>query len=75
MTKVEAGEVDVGVVYRTDVYARRRFIQAIPIPPDQNVVATYPVATLTADGRAFVAFVLSDEGQAALAAAGFGPPG
>jgi molybdate transport system substrate-binding protein len=43
-----------------------------------NVVATYPIATVkqTRNARAalaFIAFVLSSEGQQLLAAAGFDP--
>ncbi len=79
LTKVEAGEVDVGVVYRTDVQAAGDAVEGIEIPDDENVVATYPIATTAeaanAEGaQAFIDFVLSDEGQAALAAAGFEAP-
>jgi molybdate transport system substrate-binding protein len=78
LTKVEAGEVDVGVVYRTDVLTAGDAVEGIEIPDDQNVVATYPIATVgeaaNAEGAmAFIEFVLSDEGQAALADAGFEP--
>jgi len=78
LTKVEAGEVDVGVVYRTDVLAAGGAVEGVEIPDDQNVVATYPIATVgkaanPEGAMAFIAFVLSDEGQAALADAGFGP--
>ena len=80
LTKVEAGEVDVGVVYRTDVLAAGDAVEGVVIPDDENVVATYPIATRAeaaevSGAEAFVAFVLSDEGRAALADAGFGPPG
>ncbi len=76
LTKVEAGEVDVGVVYRTDVIAADGAVEGIEIPEDQNVTATYPIATVGGSdnvegAEAFIAFVLSDEGQAALAEAGF----
>lgn len=78
LTKVEAGEVDVGVVYTTDVLAAGDAVEGIEIPDDQNVVATYPIATVgeaanVEGAQAFIDFVLSDEGQAALAEAGFGP--
>lgn len=78
LTKVEAGEVDVGVVYRTDVLAAGDAVEGIEIPEDQNVVATYPIATVgeaanVEGAQAFIDFVLSDEGQAALAEAGFAP--
>jgi molybdate transport system substrate-binding protein len=79
LTKVEAGEVDVGVVYRTDVQAAGDAVEGIEIADEDNVVATYPIATV-ADAanaeaaQAFIDFVLSDEGQAALADAGFEAP-
>ncbi|MGQ0617382.1 MAG: molybdate ABC transporter substrate-binding protein [Acidimicrobiia bacterium] len=76
LTKVEAGELDAGIVYRTDVLAAGDAVDGVDIPADQNVIATYPVAALTgapnADGAvAFVAFVLSDEGQEILGSYGF----
>lgn len=79
LTKVQAGEVDVGVVYRTDVVAAGDDVEGIAIPEGQNVVATYPVAVTeqaedVATARAFIDFVLSDEGRSALTDAGFGPP-
>lgn len=79
LTKIEAGEVDVGIVYETDVIAAGDAVEGIPIPADENVTATYPIATAaqsdnTDGAAAFIAFVLSDEGQDALAEAGFGAP-
>lgn len=76
LTKIEAGELDAGIVYRTDVLAGGDAVEGIDIPADTNVIATYPIAALTAAtnpdaAAAFVAFVLSDEGQAILAGYGF----
>ncbi len=78
LTKLEAGELDAGIVYVTDVTAAGDAVEAIDIPDDVNVTATYPIATLTdapnpAVADAFVEFVLSDEGQDILASYGFGP--
>lgn len=79
LTKIAADEVDVGIVYRTDVAAGGNAVEGVPIPADENVTATYPIA-VTAEAanpegaQAFIAFVVSDEGQAALAEAGFGAP-
>ncbi|MBK9386329.1 MAG: molybdate ABC transporter substrate-binding protein [Planctomycetes bacterium] len=74
VTKIAFGELDAGLVYATDV--RRSDVTELPIPDEWNVVATYPLAVSStgADsegGRAFVAFVLSAEGQAILARHGF----
>ena len=76
LTKIAEGELDVGIVYVTDVVAAEGDVEGIEIPPDVNVQATYPIAVLdeSEDGAEFVAFVLSDEGQAILARAGFGAP-
>lgn len=79
LTKIEAGEVDVGIVYETDVVAAGDDVEGIEIPADQNVTATYPIAPVggtdtTTGAAAFIAFVLSAEGRAALAEAGFGAP-
>jgi molybdate transport system substrate-binding protein len=75
LTKIEAGELDAGIVYRTDVRAAGGAIEGIEIPTAQNVIVTYPIATTSdVDGaEAFVAFVLSDVGQAILESYGFGP--
>lgn len=79
LTKVEAGELDAGIVYRSDVLAAGDTVEGIDIPAQAEIVATYPIARLaeaTDPGAAgaFVAFVLTDEGQAILASYGFGPP-
>ncbi len=79
LTKVEADEVDVGIVYATDVVAAGDGVEGIAIPAEQNVEATYPIAVPGQAGdvqtaRAFIDFVLSDDGQDVLADAGFGPP-
>lgn len=79
LTKIEAGELDAGLVYRTDVRSADDAVEGIEIPSDHNVVATYPIAptAVVADAEAaeaFVAFVLSSDGQEILAAYGFGEP-
>jgi molybdate transport system substrate-binding protein len=79
LTKIEAGELDAGIVYVTDVAAAVGGIEGIGIPVSANVVATYPIALLaggsnSTDAAEFVAFVLSAEGQAILAQYGFGAP-
>jgi molybdate transport system substrate-binding protein len=74
--KVEAGELDAGLVYVTDVLAAGEDVDDVAIPDEHNVVATYPIAVLRSASdvdlaEAFVAFVLSDEGQGILASFGF----
>ncbi|MFG6403774.1 molybdate ABC transporter substrate-binding protein [Microbacterium sp. P04] len=77
-TKVAAGEADAGLVYATDVVGDDALESITPEGADQ-VVNRYPIAALSDAvdpdlAAAFVAFVLSDEGQRILADAGFGAP-
>jgi molybdate transport system substrate-binding protein len=79
LTKIEAGELDAGIVYVTDVIAAGDAVEGVDIPADDNVTATYPIAALSdaanADvADAFVEFVLSDEGQEILRSYGFDSP-
>ncbi|MFJ4998396.1 molybdate ABC transporter substrate-binding protein [Microbacterium sp. NPDC088619] len=78
LTKVAAGEADAGLLYATDVVGRDD-VEAIVPDGAEKVVNHYPIATLSeapnsAAADAFVAFVLSDEGQRILADFGFGAP-
>ena len=67
--KVQLGEADAGVVYRSDVTpAVARSVRALEIPESANVIAAYPIASLRAArwpqaARDFIALVLSPEGQ------------
>ena len=84
--KVVLGEVDAGIVYRpgaemaaASAALGRGGIKLVPVPPEYNVHATYPIAVLQEAERpdvaaSFVAFVLSAQGQAILSKHGFGPP-
>lgn len=79
LTQVASGDLDAGVVYRTDVLAAGGEVEGVAVPAAENVVAEYPVAVLErADepdlARAFVDFVLSDEGRRILDAHGFDLP-
>jgi molybdate transport system substrate-binding protein len=75
---VVAGEADAGIVYVTDVTEDvSANVQAIEIPDDINVIATYPIAVVAdganADGAAaFVTYVLGP-GQTTLQEFGFMP--
>jgi molybdate transport system substrate-binding protein len=79
LSKVTLGEVDAGVVYVTDVRAAGASVKGIEIPANVNASTTYPIAPITASknkttAQAFVAYVLSPDGLAALTAAGFSKP-
>lgn len=73
LTKIEAGELDAGIVYATDVLGAD--VGGIPL----DVATEYPIAALidapNPRGAAdFLTFVLSDVGQAILQSHGFGTP-
>ena len=73
LTKVSLGEVDAGLVYVTDVLEAGADVEGIEVDSD---AVDYPIVRLTDNeaAAAFVAFVLSDEGQSILKGAGFGAP-
>jgi molybdate transport system substrate-binding protein len=78
VTRVTIGDADAGLVYVSDAQAASATSDVVEIPEDQNVIATYPIAVVKSAphhdaAEAFVERVLSDEGQAALAAHGFLP--
>jgi molybdate transport system substrate-binding protein len=77
--KVTSGAADAGFVYVTDANAAGDDVQAIELPEDAQAVVEYPIAIVVASedqeaAQEFVDLVLGEEGQEALAAAGFGPP-
>jgi molybdate transport system substrate-binding protein len=79
LTKVVAGEADAGIVYATDARAAGDAVEGVPIPPEHNVTAEYPIAvTSAADdpelAEEFVTFVAGPAGQSILASYGFGAP-
>jgi molybdate transport system substrate-binding protein len=79
LTKVEAAELDAGIVYLTDVLAAGDRVEGIDVPADLGVVATYSIGTVASSGNrqaaeAFVEFVRSEQGQALLHRFGFGRP-
>ena len=79
LAKVQLGEADAGVVYRSDAAAAGPAVDVLAVPAAFVVVATYPIAPLqggknAGGAAAFVDFVLSPEGQAILAKYGFGQP-
>ena len=77
LAKVALGEADAGIVYVSDAQAGGDEIHLITIPAEVNVIASYPIATVTGGDEAladaFIAYVLSDEGQATLEESGFEP--
>ncbi|MGH2473098.1 MAG: molybdate ABC transporter substrate-binding protein [Candidatus Limnocylindria bacterium] len=79
LNKVALGEADAGVVYVTDVRSAGSRVSGVEIPEQQQVVARYPIAVVTGTrnytlARAFVDYLVSDEGQRLLARFGFSRP-
>jgi len=79
LSKVELGEADAGIVYKTDAATAPGKVDAVKIPDDQNAVASYPAATLktsknTKAAAAFVKWLSSPEGQKILRDADFQKP-
>ncbi len=73
--KVELGEADAAIVYRTDAASSQR-VGVVPIPEGINVHASYPIGVLPGgahgpEARAFIAYVVSPTGREILARHGF----
>ena len=77
--KVTSGEADAGLVYVTDAKGAGPKVQEIPFQEAAKAINTYPIAVVRGARNKpladrFVDFVRGPEGQAVLAAAGFGAP-
>jgi len=79
VTKVALGETDAGIVYVSDITADvTDQVGRLDIPDALNTIATYPIAAISDSqypdlAAAFVALVLSPEGQLVLAKYNFIP--
>jgi molybdate transport system substrate-binding protein len=75
LTKLAAGELDAGLVYRTDLLAAGDDVVGADLGMDAPVTS-YPVVAVSGEPLAgeFVDFLLGAEAQAILADHGFGPP-
>nr|WP_188196165.1 molybdate ABC transporter substrate-binding protein [Nonomuraea sp. SYSU D8015] len=76
LTKVQLGEADAALVYKTDVIAAAGKVEGIDFPEAGQAVNDYPIAALAkapAGGAAkeFVDLVLSQQGRGVLTKAGF----
>ena len=79
LTKVSEGELDVGLVYETDVRAAGDDVSGIPLPDGAPAGTTYPIAVLDDAGdpdlaREFADLVEGPEGQRVLHELGFREP-
>ena len=78
-TKVESGEADAGVVYKTDAVAAKDKVDEVTID-NKGVVNHYPIAQTAKPSnpeaaQVFINAITSNSGQEILAKYGFGKPG
>ena len=76
VSKVSLGEADAGIVYVTDYNVAADKLGKLTIPDNLNTIATYPIAPISDSknpdlAKAFVALVMSPDGQAIMAKYGF----
>jgi len=79
LQKVESGDADAAIVYRTDVLAAAGRVDGVTIPQAQSVIAEYAIAVVRAApnhqaAAAFVELAATGAVQAALQRRGFLPP-
>lgn len=77
LAKVQAGEADAGLVYRTDALSAGNSVKGIEFDESAEAVNANPIVALKGGpqavlGQEFVDLVLSASGQAVLSSAGFG---
>ncbi|RPH61892.1 MAG: molybdate ABC transporter substrate-binding protein, partial [Chloroflexi bacterium] len=78
VSKVALGEADAGIVYVTDFNSAADKLGMVDIPDALNSIASYPIAALTDSNypdlaSAFIALVLSPDGQQVMAKYNFIP--
>ncbi|WP_326808788.1 MULTISPECIES: molybdate ABC transporter substrate-binding protein [unclassified Streptomyces] len=79
LSKVELGEADAGIVYKTDAATAPDKVDAVSIPDSQNAVASYPAATLkqskhSKEAASFVKWLSTPKAQKMLRKSGFQKP-
>jgi len=79
LSAVANGDADAAIVYKTDVLAAKKTVIGIDIPSAQNVKAMYGIAPIRgsknpANAKAFIDFVLSEQGWQILKSFGFQRP-
>lgn len=81
MTRVQLGEADAGIVYTSDAAASELAgtpMNVVEFPENVSTSVSYPIASVTGGdegaAKAFIAYVLSSDGQRILKQYGFRPP-
>jgi molybdate transport system substrate-binding protein len=79
LSAVANGDADAAIVYKTDVLAAKKIVLGIDIPSAQNVQAMYGIVPIRnsknlTNAKAFIKFVLSEQGWQILKSFGFQRP-
>ena len=79
LSAVANGDADAAIVYKTDVLAAKKTVVGIDIPNAQNAKSMYGIAPIRgsknpANAKAFIDFVLSEQGWQVLKSLGFQRP-
>lgn len=79
LNKVTLREADAGIVYVTDVKSAGAKVTGVDIPEQHQVIAKYPIAVVKETknprlAKAYVDYLVSDDGQKLLAEFGFSKP-
>lgn len=79
LSAVVNGDADAAIVYKTDVLAAKKTVVGIDIPSAQNAESKYGIAPIRdskspANAKAFIDFVLSEQGWQILQSFGFQRP-
>ncbi|MEO8556480.1 MAG: molybdate ABC transporter substrate-binding protein [Actinomycetota bacterium] len=76
LAKVQLGEADAAIVYRSDVVSAGDRVRGVRIPASVNQTLSYPLIRLTDDPTSleFMTYVLSDQGRKRLRDKGFLTP-
>jgi molybdate transport system substrate-binding protein len=79
LTKVELGEADAGLVYKTDVKSAGAKVSGIDFPESAQAINDYPIAVLSkapqaALAKEFTTLVTSAQGMRVMTTAGFEAP-
>lgn len=77
--KVETGNADAGLIYKTDVTAAKGKVTGVDFPQASQAVNQYPIAVLKNAqnpelAQKWIQFVTGDQGRQVVQAAGFGTP-
>ena len=76
VTKTATGTADAGIAYKSDSINRASDVSFVEIPSDVNQIAVYPIGIINTSAHSalaqkFIAYMMSSDGQKALADAGF----